>query len=579
MTTDYEEFLRVTEDGRIWWLRKDAIRLGAGFLPVCDDNRQLEPKLQAHNQSTLLNERTLIGALGDTRLNIPMPTAFERDGFCYVDAAEFLEWLSQYICLSQSEIEFPNELASRVRIAMSKAAAERRPQGPKPFESLTLALEGWFDKHLDALPAAVRQRVEREFSPMPWDSLIGDARRSVALQLDYQRDPATEADRKYWWDFFVRMHEVQAQIKEWEGAKTPTATDKLLKESRLKELRLEHERLKRQQRQARGEYFPGHVSLAAPNVLSPTDDDFIAYPKAMRTLADRLNATAEELATWIFLGPDTGGIAAYLNANELNPPPRFHFDVSMGEDYVSPLMACWFRRSDIERFTPENRFITGEKLIERWGRLHGIRAEAFIRAKIAESRLLDLHPTFGGTQGTFSEKDGFPPLSAGMFALSLVKQIETEDALDSIPCQAEQILDLSESRAQGSQNEILPADNDDPCSEFRQLDDLRPEEITISIVGDAAESGLAGNSMLEISARGITRRLALAQFGLVDRRSGELNRQAAVLVGLAHGKKILRSVEKHAATMTRLRSEFRNRLGVKADPFTIDPARINLYAA
>jgi len=68
MTTDYESFFSVAEDGRIWWLRQDAIRLGAGFLPVCDDNRQLEPQLQAPNQRALVHEKTLIGALGDARL-------------------------------------------------------------------------------------------------------------------------------------------------------------------------------------------------------------------------------------------------------------------------------------------------------------------------------------------------------------------------------------------------------------------------------------------------------------------------------------------------------------------------------
>jgi predicted nucleic acid-binding Zn-ribbon protein len=70
MTTDYESFLHVTEDGRIWWLRQDAVRLGAGFLPVCDDNQQLEPQLQAPNQRALVNEKTLIGGLGDARSSV-----------------------------------------------------------------------------------------------------------------------------------------------------------------------------------------------------------------------------------------------------------------------------------------------------------------------------------------------------------------------------------------------------------------------------------------------------------------------------------------------------------------------------
>lgn len=427
MKVDYTPYLQVAEDGHIWWLREDAIRLGAGFLPVCDDNRQLEPRLKAQNQRALVNERTLMGAFGGSRLTIEKPETFERDGFRYVDAAGFLEWLSQYICQKQAKIEFPSELINAVRIAIAKAAAERPPCAPEEFRSLTLALDGEFNKTLDALSDTLRKLVEEEFSPMPWDSLNDAGRRSVALQLDYQRDPATEPDRQFWWDFYERMHEVQAQIKEWEGTETPTATDKSLKEARLKELRQEHERMKLQQRQARGDYFPGQKCNAKPGTSSPTDADFIAYPKAMKMLADKLNATPEELATWIFLGPDTGGIAAYQNANELNPAPRFYFDCFMGEDYLSPLMACWFRQDDIDRFDPADRYITGAVLIERWGKYPGIQPIAFIRAKIAESRLSDIHPIYGGTQGTFPDELTYPPVTIGLFAVTEIEAIEAED--------------------------------------------------------------------------------------------------------------------------------------------------------
>lgn len=426
MKVDYTPYLQAAEDGHIWWLIEDAIRLGAGFLPVCDDNRQLEPRLKAQNQRALVNERTLIGAFGDSRLTIEKPETFERDGFRYVDAAGFLVWLSQYICQKQAKIEFPSELINTVRIAIAKAAAERPPCAPEEFRSLTLALDGGFNKTLDALPDTLRKLVEEEFSPMHWDSLNDAGRRSVALQLDYQRDPATEPDRQFWWDFFERLYEVQAQIKEWDIAETPTATDKSLKEARLKELRQEHERMKLQQRQARGDYFPGQKCSAKPGTSLPTDADFIAYPKAMKMLTEKLNATPEELATWIFLGPDTGGIAAYQNANELNPAPRFYFDCFMGEDYLSPLMACWFRQDDIDRFDPTDRYITGAALIERWSNQPGLRPEAFIRAKIAESRLLDIHPTFGGTRGTHDD-DSFPPLESGLFLLAHVVGIEAED--------------------------------------------------------------------------------------------------------------------------------------------------------
>ena len=65
------------------------------------------------------------------------------------------------------------------------------------FDSLTLALEDWFDTPLCDLQETLRKRVEQEFFPMPWDKLSADQRRSVTLQLDYQHDPATKQDQKY----------------------------------------------------------------------------------------------------------------------------------------------------------------------------------------------------------------------------------------------------------------------------------------------------------------------------------------------------------------------------------------------
>lgn len=565
MTTDYQSFLRVAEDGRIWWLWQDAIRLGAGFLAVCDDNRQLEPRLQAPNQRAQVNERTLVGALGDARLTVPLPMNFERDGFRYVDAAEFLAWLSQYICQTQAEIEFPNELVNQVRMTLAKAAAERPPQEPQAFESLTLALDDWFDRDRIDLPDALRKRVELEFFPAPWDVLSAAQRRSAALQLDYQRDPAAEPDRRKWWDFLGRKYDLEKQILHWETIACPTAGELVQKEARLKELRQEFSRMELQQRQARGDYYPERKSLDLDKLSAPTTG-YIAFPKAMKILTDRLGVTPEELAVWIFMGPDTGGIAAYRNANELKPPPRFYFDCCMGEDYLSPLMACWFRQDDIDRFDPADRYITGAALIERWGKSQAIQPEAYILAKIAESRLTDIHPTFGGTRGTHDDTS-FPPLSAGLFALNHIEQVEAEDGLEAVMSIVQLAAEPHEPPIDSYQATLPTSNNGDPCAAFREMDDLRPNEIAIAIVGDVSDAGLTGNGLLEISARGVTRRLALAEFGLVDRRSGALNKQAAVLVGLTQGAKILRSEEKHAATMARLRAEFRDRMGVKADPF------------
>lgn len=157
---------------------------------------------------------------------------------------------------------------------------------------------------------------------------------------------------------------------------------------------------------------------------------YIAYPKAIKRLDARLNTTPEELAAWVFLGPPLGGLAAYQNANELDPPPRFFFEYFTGENYLSPLMSCWFLASDIEQFEPDDRYISGRALIQRWQECLGIQPESYILAKIAESRLIDIHPTLGLTQGINDCGTDFPRLVEGLFALSHILLIEQEDGLD-----------------------------------------------------------------------------------------------------------------------------------------------------
>ena len=306
------------------------------------------------------------------------------------------------------------------------------------FDSLTLAVEDWFATPLRDLPDALRQRVEKEFAPMPWDQLSADQRRTVTLQLDYQHDPATKHDRQFWWDHYQHQVELKAQIARWEAAATPTAGELALSEARLKELRQELARSEAHKGQARDDYHPVSKPLDGDTEASPISPgspvQYVAYPKAMAQLRKQLDTTPEELAAWIWAGPKYGGIAAYVNANELDPPQRFYFGLGTGEgddhDYVSPLMACWFRADEIARFNPADRYITGEALIKRWGERPGLRAEAWVRAKIEESRLCDLHPIYGFTQGTSRRDADYPPLAVGLFKLSEVQKIEAEDFAD-----------------------------------------------------------------------------------------------------------------------------------------------------
>lgn len=155
--------------------------------------------------------------------------------------------------------------------------------------------------------------------------------------------------------------------------------------------------------------------------------EYVAYPKAMRLLSQRLKATPEELAAWVFLGPELSGIAAYTNANELSPPRRFNYALSIlssSADYIEPLMACWFNTDDIANFQPEERYITGRELIERWSVHSDIKPRAFILAKIRESRLMDIHPIHGVTEASGLSTQ---PLETGLFALSEIEEIERSD--------------------------------------------------------------------------------------------------------------------------------------------------------
>ncbi|MBS0587659.1 MAG: hypothetical protein JSS37_06810 [Proteobacteria bacterium] len=300
------------------------------------------------------------------------------------------------------------------------------------FNSLTLVLEEWFDKPLSAMPDEVRQRIEQDFSLIPWDDIDPDQRRSIALQLDYQRDPATKQDRQYWWDFFWSKEALEEQIAKWSAIATPTASDLAQKEIRLEELKKELAHMEQQGRLARGSYYPERKRCDGARGGASTAENppirYIAYPKAMKLLNERLDTTPEELAAWIFMEPRLGGIAAYTNANELNPPPLFNFGYSNGEEnYLALLMFCWFNEDDIANFQPVERYITGQALIERWSKQPHIKPKDFIIAKICESRLQDIHPTFGLTSASSSEGIEFPPIESGLFNLSEVNDIEEED--------------------------------------------------------------------------------------------------------------------------------------------------------
>ena len=251
----------------------------------------------------------------------------------------------------------------------------------------------------------------------------------------------------------------------------------------------------------------------------------------------------------------------------LDPPTRFDFGAlpifgTAGDedaDYVAPMMGCWFSSDDVASFQPADRFITGKALIERWNAIPGLKVEPFIRAKIQESRLMDLHPIYGGTQAGGSSADHLPPVTEGIFRLADVEEIEAEDFGGLVDLGS---TEKSAETAAGPNIEPAPSKEQ---TEFLTLAGLAPEEIRMAFVGDTVESGLAGNNMLEVSAREVTKRIPLAALDLTDRRSGSLNSQGAILVGMAHGLKMDASNET-SAKIARLRKVFRANFGVQ-EPF------------
>lgn len=103
---------------------------------------------------------------------------------------------------------------------------------------------------------------------------------------------------------------------------------------------------------------------------------------------------------------------------------------------------------------------------------------------------------------------------------------------------------------------------------FRLMPNLTADELNIAFVGDKPEpnSDIGANNFLEISARGETRRIALAALNLVNKQSGGLNRMGAILLGFAKNFDPPDSGA-NVKTISRLRQLIKTHLGIKSDPF------------
>ncbi len=303
--------------------------------------------------------------------------------------------------------------------------------------TLEAALEQRFDVTLAQLPAVLRRKVQAALFPIQWDDLSAGQRLSAVRQWDQHSDPEDQRARQSGWELFVAGDILERNIAELEGRTATSVTEIAAKERELKTLRTERDALERRA-QAESPAARARRDEAPPQV-SRSDRRFIPFPRARKALQERLDATSEEIAAWIWMGPTGGGICAFLNANDQGDPRRFYFDYQLQgpvADYLAPLMACWFDAREVEAFTPVERFMTGQALIDAWGRRDGIVPEAFIRAKVAESRLTDLHPIFGGTVASSPGAEFMPSVAQGLFPRSEIDEIEATDFGDATSLRA-----------------------------------------------------------------------------------------------------------------------------------------------
>lgn len=184
---------------------------------------------------------------------------------------------------------------------------------------------------------------------------------------------------------------------------------------------------------------------------SKVSQEYLSFQQAKQILAQRLGATPEEIAVWVWYGPEHGGgLVAYADSTpapcckaDVCPdyqrdrcatlsPRRFHFpdSGSVAKD-VTPanlLADCYFQKTAVVAFAPDRvgRFISWSQLFERW-KMFGLSDDEIRRkvvGRIECGELIDHMPIYGCTQLS-GHTD-----AAGEGAMFEVEQVEAIQARD-----------------------------------------------------------------------------------------------------------------------------------------------------
>lgn len=305
---------------------------------------------------------------------------------------------------------------------------------------VSTVLSNWFDSEVVDFPEDIQEFFFDRFNPIktdpilngssfctcPWGRMTPDMRRQVALLLDYEKDHHVRQQEKTC-GFDQEAREIIAkQINLSE--KNPPQLDSLDKiEAALKGLYDHHARMIFLKNQLLGDFKKMITGAHGTDTNQP---DLSAYTPYLQAV-EKLDASPEEMAAWVWAGKDNGGLNAFFKHNRGESLLRYYLCFGSADEcsYQSRLLECWFLATELSEFQPAENYITGKSLIDRWKeKLKGEESlsAAFIRAKIAAETLRDINRMPGDRQHEGFNNSPYPSLNCRLFNLTDVAQIEAE---------------------------------------------------------------------------------------------------------------------------------------------------------
>lgn len=294
------------------------------------------------------------------------------------------------------------------------------------FESLEKKLEGWFSKSFHELPSPLKRLVIPGFKPFSWDDLSPDQRRTLTNHRDYRYDPATESHQTYWFDFEAKRQELENQLREWEHTASPTATDLKHKEDRVGQLKQELAHRDCLEKLLMRRNFPRYAKSESEEASLPKPEKLIGLPLALSRLSERLGASQEEIAAWVFMTEHDGGLRAYEPQYHPEEFQRFYFEPEMNPNYLSLLFDCWFDEQEIANFEPRERFISGATCLEVLKDLTGGAPNVLLSEMVSARKITDMHPICGATKASSLTDTSLPEIESGLFSVDEVEHLLKE---------------------------------------------------------------------------------------------------------------------------------------------------------